>query len=70
MAGYIVGFICVKRGLVVELDGGQHDDLTYDDQRTSRLEELGLRVIPFWDPDVLKQPDEVAKSIYRALSGG
>jgi very-short-patch-repair endonuclease len=42
----------------------------YDEQRTRRLEELGLRVIRFWDPDVLKHPNEVAESIYRALSGG
>jgi very-short-patch-repair endonuclease len=71
VAGYIVDFICIKHQLVIEPDGGQHDEpaaRAYDEKRTKRLEEVGLRVIRFWDPDVLKHPHEVAESIYEALT--
>ena len=71
VGGYIVDFVCLKPRLVVELDGGQHDEpsaRSYDEKRTKRLEELGLRVIRFWDPDVLKHPHEVAEAIYKALT--
>ena len=69
IGGYIVDFVCLKHGIVVELDGGQHDEpqaRDYDQRRTRRLEDLGLRVIRYWDPDVLKNPDSVKESIYQA----
>jgi very-short-patch-repair endonuclease len=67
---YIIDFYCVSRRLAVELDGGQHADpaqAAYDQQRTCRLNELGVRVIRFWDNDVLKHTDAVAEEILRHL---
>jgi len=55
-APFIVDFICTERGLVVELDGGQHasdEALAYDARRTRFLERDGLKVIRFWNSDVL-----------------
>src|SRR3954467_3286528 len=72
IGGYVVDFHCVKSRLVIELDGGQHADkasVEYDERRTARLNELGVRVIRFWDCDVLKHTDEVAESIWRVLKG-
>jgi very-short-patch-repair endonuclease len=56
VSGYIVDFYCIKAGLVVEADGGQHslpEQLEYDRIRTSSLERLGIRVLRFGDCDVL-----------------
>ena len=33
MGRYIVDFVCMERGLIVELDGGQHADAVMKDQR-------------------------------------
>jgi very-short-patch-repair endonuclease len=71
LAGFIVDFYCIKHRLAVELDGGQHNDMpnkTYDEKRTAKLRELGVKVIRFWDPDVLKHPGSVAAEILRHLS--
>jgi|SRR4051794_30050484 very-short-patch-repair endonuclease len=67
----IVGYIvyCINLKLVVELDGGQHSDsqaIEYDERRTKALEEIGIRVLRFWDDDVLKHTDIVAEAIYDA----
>jgi very-short-patch-repair endonuclease len=71
IGGFIVDFYCVKERLAIELDGEQHADeesVEYDERRTGRLNELGVRVIRFWDHDVLKDTDVVAESIWRALT--
>jgi very-short-patch-repair endonuclease len=73
VGGYIVDYYCVKERLGIELDGGQHADkenLEYDARRTERLIELGVRVMRFWDHDVLKHTDVVAESILRMLTTG
>ena len=45
---YIVDFLCFERKLLVELDGGQHQEHTeYDTERTRVLESRGYRVIRF-----------------------
>ncbi len=57
---YIVDFLCVEAGLVVELDGGQHaDQMAYDARRTRYLEGLGLRVMGVIILDVPSQPVSV-----------
>ncbi len=48
--GYILDFYCHDAGLVVELDGGGHNDdeqQLYDKERTKILEASGLRIIRF-----------------------
>jgi len=68
---FIVDFYCVKERLAIELDGEQHaddEDLKYDAKRTQRLNELGVRVLRFWDHDVLKDTDLVAENIWRTLT--
>ena len=55
-APFIVDFVCAERALVVELDGGQHGAdaaLAYDARRTALLERDGLRVIRFWNDEVM-----------------
>ena len=65
IGGYIVDFVCVSRGLVIELDGGQHSTQTeYDNQRTKILNQLGYRVIRFWNNDVLQNLEGVLERLY------
>jgi very-short-patch-repair endonuclease len=70
VAGYILDFYCPAVRLAVELDGGQHSDgdqAMCDQIRSARLNELGVRVVRFWDDEVLKHPEAVAEQILGEL---
>ena len=72
VAGYIVDFCCLKAGLGVEADGGQHYDekgKEYDRRRSEVLLAKGVRIIRFSDYEILKFPDAVQATIYRELTG-
>ncbi|MHA3052037.1 endonuclease domain-containing protein [Acinetobacter sp. ANC 4640] len=71
IAPYIVDFYCHELGLVIELDGGQHnteDGLAYDDERTKFLEALGLKVVRYWNNDVLGRTDVVLEDLWHKYS--
>ena len=55
---FIVDFLCAGRMLIVELDGGQHEE-TKDAARTKYLEGLGYTVMRFWNNDVLTNMEGV-----------
>ncbi|MFJ5159281.1 endonuclease domain-containing protein [Pantoea sp. NPDC088449] len=68
---YIVDFACIERLLIVELDGGQHNEdaaKIYDEQRTAFLQRSGWRVIRFWNNQVFEEFDAVMDEIYRQLT--
>src|SRR5919108_1670960 len=70
LGDYVVDFICLDAGLVIEVDGGQHMERSdYDWVRTRWLEEQGFRVLRFWNHEVLHQLEEVKAVIWRALHG-
>ncbi|OTG92307.1 endonuclease domain-containing protein [Acinetobacter sp. ANC 3813] len=63
---YIVDFYCHEIGLVVELDGGQHgtdDAIEYDAERTKFLEALDLKVVRYWNHDVLERMDVLLEEL-------
>ena len=63
---YVVDFLCIEAGLVIEADGGQH--ATADDApRTACLEARGLRVMRFWNNDIVENIDGVLATIAVAL---
>jgi very-short-patch-repair endonuclease len=67
---YVVDFFCADANLVVEVDGGghaEHKEIARDLQRTRGLEARGLRVLRFWNTDVLQNLDAVLKTIVDAL---
>ena len=68
IAPYIVDFLCIDAKLVVEIDGGQHDEIV-DAPRTAFLEARGLRVVRFWNHDVLNNLDGVLVVVLAALVG-
>jgi adenine-specific DNA-methyltransferase len=69
---YIVDFICIDAGLVIELDGGQHADLLAqqaDEERNAFLAERNLRVLRLWNNEVLQQTELVLERILLELDG-
>ena len=70
---YIVDFYCDDARLLIELDGGGHNEprqKEHDQQRTEALEELGLRVLRFWNHEVLLHTAQVLEVILGALENG
>jgi very-short-patch-repair endonuclease len=65
---FIADFVCIEQKLVIELDGGQHQDqLAYDEQRTTYLREKEWRVLRFWNNDIMGNLDEVLTTITEHL---
>jgi very-short-patch-repair endonuclease len=65
----VVDFICLEQHLVVEVDGGQHALRRNEDAvRTKWLEGQGLRVLRFWNHEVLQNLEGVLRMIEQALS--
>jgi len=62
LGGYIVDFVCLDKKLVVEVDGGQHDEQHDEDVRRTRwLEQRGFQVMRFWNHQVLTELDAVIR---------
>lgn len=67
IAPYIVDFYCHELGLVIELDGSQHnteDGRVYDVERTKFLEALGLKVVRYWNYELLRDNDIVLEDLW------
>jgi len=68
IGSYIVDFCCVEQKLIVELDGGQHQDQKeYDDRRTRLLQAEGFKVLRFWDNELLKEPEAIKIRILESM---
>ncbi len=67
MLGHTVGFLCIDRKLIIELDGRQHDaERDYDAARTQEIERHGFVVIRFANDLVLNDRDIVIAAIREA----
>jgi very-short-patch-repair endonuclease len=68
VSGFVVDFYCPEHRLVIELDGNVHDtQLDYDTERTSRLNDLGYRVLRFRNEAVLNNLEQVLQQILEAV---
>ncbi len=67
---YVLDFVCLEKGLVVEVDGGQHQDSETDVLRDQSLQEAGFRVLRFWNNQVLQETPAVVEVIWAALTDG
>jgi very-short-patch-repair endonuclease len=66
---YVLDFVCLEEKVVVELDGGQHQEsITEDEVRTNVLENAGYIVLRFWNHEVLQRPGAVAERIWQEVS--
>ncbi|MXX93428.1 MAG: endonuclease domain-containing protein [Chloroflexi bacterium] len=64
----IVDFVCRKTKLVIEVDGGQHDQRRQADAaRTRRLNRAGYRVLRFWNNEVILNTQAVLETIDQTL---
>nr|WP_192359822.1 DUF559 domain-containing protein [Mesorhizobium mediterraneum] len=66
---YFADFACRSERLVVELDGSQHAENSYDRRRDEFMRGEGFSVMRFWNVDVLKKPRSVCDTILAALEG-
>jgi very-short-patch-repair endonuclease len=72
IGSYVVDFFCPAKRLVIELDGGHHNDdeeAKRDRERQAWLEQEGYRVIRFWNSDVTDNLYAVLERIYVELYG-
>jgi len=68
---YIVDFVSFERKIIVEVDGGQHNEREArgrDEQRAAWLNERGYQVLRFWNNEVLVNMEGVLERIREVLS--
>ena len=68
---YIADFVCLRKQLVIEIDGGYHEDIDQqkrDDFRTRELAKKGFQVIRFTNEEVLADTDRVVSDISQILN--
>ena len=65
---YILDFVCLQAGPVIEIDGGQHaEQQAYDQQRSVLIASHGLNVIRFWNHEVINETPAVLEKIWQTL---
>ncbi len=65
---YVLDFYCEELKLGIELDGGQHLERQAEDARRSGfLAEQGIRVLRFWNDQVLVETEAVLEAIWHVL---
>jgi very-short-patch-repair endonuclease len=64
---YVVDFMCLESRFVVEVDGGQHSP-EGDRKRENFLERKGLRVLRFWNNEVLENTEGMLARIAEFLA--
>ncbi|MES2884800.1 MAG: type ISP restriction/modification enzyme [Pseudomonadota bacterium] len=68
---FILDFYCLEHRLAIELDGGQHNDdavAELDAARTAWLEAQGIRVLRFWNDEVLRNVEGVAQRVVEVIA--
>src|SRR5438552_18718795 len=70
LGNYIVDFVCLDRRVIVELDGGQHNETaarSYDARRDAWLRSQGFEVLRFWNSDVFEEWEGLAERVWHTL---
>ena len=68
---FIADFYCAKADLIVELDGGIHnnpDNKEWDINRTAELEKSGITIIRFTNEEVMTDTENVIRKIREQLN--
>ena len=68
---YIVDFICLKQKLIIEVDGGYHNNPTQQQKdriRQNWLESMGYKVLRFNNNDIFHQIESVITIIKQNIS--
>ena len=64
---YVLDFVCLERKLVIEVDGGQHNESRTDLNRDALLRTEGFQVARYWNDDVLRNPEGVLTDLLNRL---
>ncbi len=70
VSGFIPDFVCLDSNLIIEIDGGYHNEENqniFDIARENWLKEYGFEIIRFTNDDVLKDMANVKKAIIEKL---
>ena len=68
--GFIIDFVFLQKGLLIEIDGGYHENeeqKKYDTSRTEFLEAAGFRILRFTNDEILSAINNVIKTIKQEL---
>ena len=68
---YVVDFVCLKEKIIIELDGGQHNEpenIEQDEERTRYLNSLGYNVLRIWNNEITQNLEGVKEYLYNSLS--
>ena len=63
---YIADFVCYETKVIIELDGGQHNEkvnIDKDIKRQNYLEKKGFKVLRFWNNEIFENIDGVLDKI-------
>ena len=64
---YIVDFVCLSKRLIIELDGGHHNQNANDIVRTQYLKNQNFKVIRFWNSEINRNFEFVLEKIYQEV---
>jgi very-short-patch-repair endonuclease len=70
IGSYILDFYCPEKHIAIELDGSQHakpDVSKYDIERTEYLKSLGIKVLRFWNNEVIENMEGVLDQINKGV---
>ena len=73
LSQYIVDFICREKKIIIEIDGGQHNEIKniqYDNKRTEYLISEGYKVLRFWNNDIDKNIGGVYETLKEVFEIG
>jgi len=49
---YIADFVCLEKRLIIEIDGGQHNESFTDVKRTFYLKKQSFIIVRFWNDEI------------------
>ena len=67
---YVLDFYCIEKKLAIEVDGGQHAEdieIQLDEVRTKFLNGKGVKVLRFWNNDVIQNEEAVLEVSIKSL---
>lgn len=67
IGNYVADFVCESKNLIIEIDGGQHNELQNiesDENRTEYFKQKGYQVLRFWNNEIDNNVNGVCKTIY------
>ena len=71
IGNYIVDFICKEAKIIIEIDGGHHNETENTESdiiRTQYLEQKGYKVIRFWNNEIYENIEGVIKKLEQEIN--